>query len=153
MTGCAEVAVEANCGIKLRASPGATARTGKYPKTGFTTFPLLFPWQRRQFSYWFTAGFTMVVPSALTPAIPDCDTRIDGGSRFVNEATWNAEWALWQSTQVACRLLLRTTFCPIRSSAASWLFVPCGKGWPTFPALVYSANTFGAAGEILAPPL
>src|SRR5690242_19633206 len=119
MTGCAEVDVVANCGIRFKASASATARVGAYPNTGFDTFPVLLPWQRRQFSYWFTAGLMMLTPSAATPETPLCETRIVGGCRFANDATAYAECPLWQSTQVAWRLLLRTTFCATRSSGAS----------------------------------
>ena len=51
VTGWLEVAVAANCGITFSGSPAETARSGRYPKTGLETFPVLVPWQRRQFSY------------------------------------------------------------------------------------------------------
>src|SRR5215472_13563231 len=51
ITGCVDVELAANCGIRFSASAAATARKGKYPKTEFAAFPLLLPWQRRQYSY------------------------------------------------------------------------------------------------------
>src|ERR1017187_1746692 len=110
--------------MMFRGSPEAAAHVGKYPKTASDCLPLLVPWQRKQFSYWFTAGFTTVVPSvALMPTTPDWDPRISGGAAEVNEATANDACESWQSTQVACRLLFNNG-----GSAASWVLVPDGNG-------------------------
>src|SRR5579875_478983 len=84
-----------------------------------------------------------VMPSAPTPTVPACDTRTRGGT--LNEVTSCALCGLWQSTQVAWRLLLSTA----ASLASCWL-LPLGKGWLI---LLYSAKTLGAAGERFDPML
>ena len=132
--------------MTFRGSPAATARVGKYPNTANACLPLLVPWHRKQFSYWLTAGFTIVVPSvALIPSVPPCDPRMTGGRGVVNAVTAKLVWALWQSTHVACRLLFSK-----RGSAASWVLLPEGKGCPIF---ANSAYTLGMAGEMFDPPL
>src|SRR5450631_1890607 len=96
------------------------------------------PWQRRQFSYWLTDGVSTVMPSnALIPCTPDCDARKVGGGP--NTVTWLEACALWQSVQVAWRLLNSTA-----GSAASCPLFPEGSGCPV---LVISVITLGAAGE------
>ncbi len=102
---------------------------------GSTCLPELVPWQRRQFSYWFTAGVSTVTPSvALMPATSFCETRISGGGGKTPTA-WDP-WPLWQSTQVAWRLLLSRAL-----SAASCGLVELGNGCPIFGE-AYSAKTF-----------
>ncbi len=86
ITGWLEVDVALNCGMIFSGSGAATAHVGKYPKTACDCFPLLVPWQRKQFSYWLTAGFNTVIPSvALMPITPFCETRITGGKGDANE--------------------------------------------------------------------
>src|SRR5271167_46451 len=86
----------------------------------------------------------MVMPSdALIPATPFCETRTAGGGGKV--VTCCDPCPLWQSAQVACRLLLSST-----SSVASWVLFPAGKGCPT---LENSAKTLGMAGVRFVPPL
>src|SRR5579859_7292161 len=105
-TGWLEAAVVDICGIKFSASLAVTARVGEYPKTAGVCFPVLVPWQRKQFSYWFTAGVRTVTPSvALIPIAPDCDGRNVGGSVEEKELTCIEACGLWQSTQVPWRLL------------------------------------------------
>src|SRR5262249_31831810 len=140
-----EVADALNCGMMFKGSPADAAQTGKYPNFVSTTLPALLPWQRRQFSYWLTAGVRTVSPSpALIPTTEACEERSAGGE--ANVVTGVELCGLWQSTQVAWRLLLRTAL-----SARSWTFVPVAKGW--LPAFANSAKTFGATGETLEPPL
>ena len=76
-----------------------------------------------------------------------CEIRISGAGG--NTPTGSDPCALWQSTQVAWRLLFSRAL-----SVASCGFVEAGKGCPTF-GVAYSANTFayGAIGETFAPPL
>src|SRR5215472_1695440 len=111
-------------------------------------FPVLVPWQRRQFSYWLTAGARTVRPSPpLIPATRFCERRIAGGC--ANEATCLVAWALWQSMHVACRFWLSRA-----GSVASWVLLPVGKGCAVpgrVAALATSAKTFNAGGETLAP--
>src|ERR1035441_8515625 len=87
---------------------------------------MLVPWQRRQVSYRLTAGMIGVMPSsALMPVAPACGGRMAGGAE-----NWNyglEACALWQSTHVACRLLLSSA-----TSAASWKLFPEGRGALTF---------------------
>src|SRR5215472_6435395 len=80
--------------------------------------------------------------NALTPVANCCGGRIAGAA--LNVVSGLPAWALWQSTQVACRLLLSTG-----ASAASCTFVPEGRGWLTFTT---SAMMFGAAGDKYVPP-
>ena len=83
-----------------------TYRTGRYPNFDVVGFPVDVPWQRRQFSYWFCAGTTGVIPSlAEIPFTPVWDGRMSGGG--VNVVTCCAPCGLWQSAQVAWRLLFR----------------------------------------------
>src|SRR5579862_3781417 len=58
------------------------------------------------------------------PAMFFWERRISGGTG--NVRTCSEACALWQSTQVAWRLLLSNT-----PSAASWALVEEGIGWPT----------------------
>jgi hypothetical protein len=37
--------------------------TGRYPNFDVVGFPVEVPWQRRQFSYWFTTAERIVIPS------------------------------------------------------------------------------------------
>src|SRR5271165_6891727 len=112
-TGWLEAAVFDICGIRFSPSLAVTARTGKYPKIACVCLPVLVPWQRRQVSYWFTAGLNTVTPSvALIPNAPSWEGRIAGGCTELKEVTaWEA-CGLWQSTQVACRLLFNTAGSP-----------------------------------------
>src|SRR5271157_4582275 len=112
--------------MMLRGSPAETAHLGRYPNAASDCFPLLVPWQRKQVSYWLTAGFTVVLPSlALIPTAPFCDPRKTGGNGELNEVTAKDVWPLWQSTQVECRLLFSSG-----ASAASCVLLPAGKGCP-----------------------
>src|ERR1022692_4963672 len=70
-------------------------------------------------------------------------TRGGGG----NTPTGLDECPLWQSTQVAWRLLFSSTL-----SAASCGLVVAGNGCPILGA-AYSAKTLGGAGDINVPPL
>src|SRR5215468_9755445 len=109
----------------------------------FTCLPELVPWQRRQVSYWFTAGFTGVVPSvSLTPSVLFCDGRGAGGS--VNPAVCSDACGLWQSTQVACRLLFNSA-----DSARSCKLFAEGAGCD--PTFANSAYTLRSAGCVLVP--
>src|SRR5882762_2696302 len=130
--------------MMFNGSPADAIQTGKYPNFVSAAFPALAPWQRRQFSYWFTAGVRTVCPSdALIPTTEVCEGRIAGGA--ANDVTGSDPCGLWQSTQVACRLLLRTA-----SSFRSWILVPDANGCPIFEN---SKKTFGATGEKLKPPV
>src|SRR6266568_6805947 len=92
------------------------------------------------------AGSSALVPSlALMPAMFFCEMRISGGGGNMPTA-WEP-CPLWQSTHVACRLLLSNV-----SSAASCGLVEFGNGWPIF-GVAYAENTFGAGGEMFEPPL
>src|ERR1019366_3234744 len=71
--------------------------------------------------------------------------RMSGGGG--NMPTACEPCPMWQSTQVAWRLLLSRVF-----SAASCGLVDVGNGWPTL-GVAYSENTFGAGGETFDPPL
>src|SRR5947209_8003911 len=113
---------------------------------GSTCLLELVPWQRRQFSYWFTAGLSTLVPSlALMPIVFFCDTRISGAEG--NASTGWEPCPLWQSTQVAWRLLLSSV-----SSAASCGLVEVGNGCPTRGDW-YSTKTLvkGAMSTLVGP--
>ena len=58
------------------------------------------------------------------PTTPDCEMRIAGGGSESRDLRSDA-CALWQSTQVAWRLLFSTA-----GSAASCGLLPAGSGWP-----------------------
>src|SRR5215469_3695080 len=104
MTGCLEVELRLNCRNTLSGSAAEVTRLGRYPNSCGLVFPVLLPWHRKQFSYWFTAGETTLCPSiALIPLIPFCDGRISGGVGKLRP-TCLLPCGLWQSTQVACRL-------------------------------------------------
>src|SRR6476469_6250700 len=92
------------------------------------------------------AGASTLVPSlALMPATFFWEMRSSGGAG--NNPTGSDPWALWQSTQVAWRLLLRSVF-----SVASGVWVETGNGCPTL-GVADSANTLalGVMGEMFAP--
>src|SRR2546422_593915 len=130
--------------MTLSGSPHETNRIGKYPNAvTFTVLPALVPWQRKQLSNWLTAGLTAVMPStALIPAVPFCDARIAGG--LLNAVVcWDA-CGLWQSTQVACRLLLSSA-----DSARSCRLLVEGTGCA--PVFANSPYTFKVAGWVFEP--
>src|SRR5579863_3016575 len=79
------------------------------------------------------------------PATFFCETRMSGAGG--KTATGWEPCGLWQSTQVACRLLLSSVF-----SAASCGLAALGKGWPILGA-AYSENTLAncTIGEMLEP--
>src|ERR1700732_2612703 len=84
-----------------------------------------------------------VMPSrALTPIAPACGGRIPGAAENCNSGFDRC--ALWQSTQLACRLLFSSG-----TSAASWKLFPEGTGWLTFAT---SALMLGNAGDKKVPP-
>src|ERR1700722_8260768 len=84
-----------------------------------------------------------VMPSrALTPIAPACGGRIPGAAENCNSGF--DPCALWQSTQLACRLLFSSG-----TSAASWKVLPEGKGWLPFAT---SAMMFEIDGHKYVPP-